>query len=139
FVSVIEFEREKCCDELVLQFEYDKYSYAAALLQLEKNLLASESLILAAAGKNHLLYRIEKILGLKKKAVFSFHKFAGIIASVLVIFFINSLFFVDKEAKLTVNHTFTAFENPLYQYDKPAFPKTFSKAHVAAATAFSGS
>src|SRR5215217_1957370 len=85
FVSQIEFEREKCCDELVLQFEYDKISYASALLLLEKNMLASEVLTLAAAGKNHLLCRIEKILGLKKKPRFTFNQFAGLLASFLVV------------------------------------------------------
>ena len=131
FASLIEFEREKCCDELVLQFQYDKVSYAAALLLLEKNLLASESLTLAAAGKNHLLRRIEKILGLNKKGSFSFHQFAGIIASVLVVLFINSLLFVDKEVKLTNIQPITAFENPLYQFEKPGASETFSKAHIS--------
>jgi bla regulator protein blaR1 len=128
FVSLIEFEREKCCDELVLQFEYDKISYAAALLLLERNVRASETLTLAAAGKSHLLFRIEKILGLKKKARFTFHQFAGIIASALVVLFINSLLFVKNEVKLSNIHTFTAFENPLYQFDTPV-SETFSNTH----------
>lgn len=131
FVSVIEFEREKCCDEMVLQFQYDKVSYASALLLLERNKQASEALALAAACKSHLLSRIEKILGLKQKSRFTFNQFAGLLASFLVVLLINSLFFVNKEVKLNSNHVFTAFENPLYQYDAPPADATFSKAHVA--------
>jgi beta-lactamase regulating signal transducer with metallopeptidase domain len=130
FVSLIEFEREKCCDELVLQFQYDKISYASALLLLEKNLLDSEALVLAAAGKKHLLSRIEKIVGLEKKARFTFNQFAGLLASFLVALFIHSLLFVNKEVKLSKNSTFTAFENPLYQYEALPAAETFSKAHI---------
>ncbi len=36
FVGIIESEREKNCDELVLQFQYGGYDYASALLSLEK-------------------------------------------------------------------------------------------------------
>lgn len=130
FVSQIEFEREKCCDELVLQFQYDKISYASALLLLEKNVLATETLAVAAAGKKHLLYRIEKIVGIERKARLSFQQFAGLLASFVVILLVNSLLFVNKEVKLARNHTFTAFENPLYQFESPAVAETFSKAHV---------
>jgi beta-lactamase regulating signal transducer with metallopeptidase domain len=128
FVSVIEFEREKCCDELVMQFQYDKISYASALLLLEKNLVASETLAVGAAGKKHLLSRIEKIVGLEKRTPLTFQQFAGLLTSFIAVLFINSLFFVDKEvlkpSKST--HTFTTFENPLYQFDAPV-AETFSK------------
>lgn len=131
FVSVIRFERENCCDELVMQFQYDKLSYASALLLFEKNLLASESLTIAAAGKKYLLTRIEKIVGIEKKPRFTFNQFVGLLASFILVFFVNSLFFVSKETPLAKNYAFTAFENPLYQFDaSPTVVETFSKPHV---------
>ena len=36
FASIIEREREKNCDEIVLQFQYEPHGYASALLALEK-------------------------------------------------------------------------------------------------------
>lgn len=126
FINAIEFEREKSCDELVLQFQYDKISYASALLLLEKNLLSAEFLTVGAAGKRHLLQRIEKIVGREKKPTFNFDHFAGLFASFLLAMFINSAFFVNNQVKELSPVSFTAFENPLYQFDLPAV-ETFSK------------
>ncbi len=36
FVKIVEKEREKSCDDMVLQFQYDSHEYATALLMLEK-------------------------------------------------------------------------------------------------------
>ncbi|RYZ52385.1 MAG: M56 family metallopeptidase, partial [Chitinophagaceae bacterium] len=47
FMNVIETEREACCDELVLQFGYDKVSYASALLHLEKSSGRHQALAMA--------------------------------------------------------------------------------------------
>ena len=54
FINVIESEREACCDELVLQFGYDKVGYASALLHLEKSSGRHQELAMAAAGKQNL-------------------------------------------------------------------------------------
>jgi beta-lactamase regulating signal transducer with metallopeptidase domain len=100
FIKRAEVERENCCDELVLQFEYDKHSYAAALLQLEKNAQGIPDLAMAAANKNYLLSRIEKIVGIKKKPAFNTYHFSGAFAVVLMLFVINSVLIAGKE-KLT--------------------------------------
>jgi bla regulator protein blaR1 len=97
FVKRAEVERENCCDELVLQFEYDKHSYAAALLQLEKNAQGIPDLAMAAANKNYLLSRIEKIVGIKKKPSFNTYHFSGAFAVVLMLFVINSVLIAGKE------------------------------------------
>ena len=115
FVADIDAEREKCCDETVIQFEYDKISYATALLTLEKNATA---LAIAAAGKNHLLKRIEKIVGMEKKTTFSFTHFAGLMGTLLLIILINSLFFVSKPVERNKNLALAAFENPFYAIDR---------------------
>jgi hypothetical protein len=110
FIKRIEIERENCCDELVLQFEYDKHGYAAALLQLEKNTHEVPALVMAAAQKNHLLHRIEKIVGVKRKPVFNTTHFAGAFAAVLLLFVINSILIAGKE-KL-VHNSFNHFSEP---------------------------
>ena len=135
-VGSIAFEREKCCDELVVQFQYDKLSYASALLLLEKNLMATESLSLPAAEKKHLLHRIQKIVGMETRPRLSFQNFTGLVASFLFVLCFNSLLIVKKQSTLKENTAFTAFENPLYQFD-PVVDKpqvTFSKPHAVPGT-----
>ena len=120
FVAAIESEREKCCDELVLQFQYDKLSYASALLTLEKNAASDTVLVMAAADKKYLLHRIEKIVGKEQKSGFSFHHFAGVMASFLLVILVNSLFFVSQQPAGTARDlSFTSFENPLYDFSIP--------------------
>lgn len=129
FTDLIEFEREKCCDNLVLQFQYDKISYAAALLLLEKNILRNETLALAAAGKNHLLKRVEKIVGLETTGAFSVSKFTSILASILFLFLFNSFLYTAKEIAAPEIPYFATGRNPLYQIiDKEDVKRTFSKA-----------
>ncbi len=74
-VSIIEDEREKNCDEWVLQYQYNAYSYSSALLALEQMKLATVQLALAASGKKELLLnRIKKIMGVPSENVYSFKK-----------------------------------------------------------------
>ncbi len=60
--NIIERERENACDDWVLQFKYNSYHYAEALLKLGK--LQTSSLAMAASGKkeNMLLYRIKRLV-----------------------------------------------------------------------------
>ena len=117
FVAAIDNEREKCCDETVLQFAYDKVSYASALLTLEKN-AAGPVLAIGAAGKNHLLKRIEKIVGMEKKTTFSFTHFAGLMATLLLVILVNSLFFVSKPVEKNKDISLASFENPFFATDR---------------------
>jgi bla regulator protein blaR1 len=108
FIRNIESEREHCCDELVLQFGYDKVGYASALLTLEK---ASQQpvLAIAATGKNHLLNRIEKIVGMEKKNKgMKFNHLAGLIAALFCILMFNSIMIIKEENK---KGSFLAYEN----------------------------
>lgn len=97
FLSAIEAERENCCDELVLQFEYDKISYASALLHLQKNNHFTTELAMSATNKNHLLARVEKIVGVKKKSKVNTNHFFGAFAALIILFTINSLIIAGKE------------------------------------------
>jgi len=68
FIKITETEREKSCDEMVIQFQYNSLEYASALLELEKVNHSQRLLALSAAGnKNDLLHRIENILDVPKK------------------------------------------------------------------------
>ncbi len=98
FAKIIEREREKNCDEIVLQFQYEPHGYATALLELEKAGHTSYDLTVAASGgnQNDLLTRIESIMGIRKKPVFSFNKLAGIVAALLCFIFLNALLLLSK-------------------------------------------
>ena len=60
-------EREHCCDDLVLQFQYEPHAYASALLSLEKSRFRHSGLVLAAAGRSRqlLLERVKRLSGQK--------------------------------------------------------------------------
>ena len=66
--NIIERERENACDDWVLQFKYNSFHYAEALLKLGK-LQTSSSLAMAASGKkgSMLLYRITRLIHGKQK------------------------------------------------------------------------
>jgi beta-lactamase regulating signal transducer with metallopeptidase domain len=100
FIRTIEEERENCCDQLVLQFGYDKIGYATTLLTLEKISASKHALALGATGKNHLVNRIEKIVGLEKKKTFKRNQFAGLLAAFFCIIVFNSILIIkdNKEA-----------------------------------------
>lgn len=98
FMNTVEAERETCCDELVLQFGYDKVGYASALLHLEKTSGKYKSLTLAAAGKQNLLTRIEKIVGMEKKKTFRLIQIVPLLAAMVCILLFNSVLII-KDAK----------------------------------------
>jgi bla regulator protein blaR1 len=98
FMNTIEAEREACCDEVVLQFGYDKVSYASALLHLEKNSGRHHPLALAAAGKQNLLTRIEKIVGMEKKKTFKLVQIVPLFLAMFCILLFNSVLII-KDAK----------------------------------------
>lgn len=116
-IKVVQDERENCCDQMVLQFGYDKVSYASALLSLEKTSLQSQAFVLGAAGKRNLLSRIEKIVGIEKKLVFRLNHFMGLVAAILCIFAFNSLLITSKE-KNAGFISFNNLANPFYFFDE---------------------
>lgn len=104
FVKTVEREREKSCDEIVLQFQYNSFEYASALLTLEKANYVPKVLTMASGGKrDDLLHRIEKIMGVKKKQTFSFNKVSGFIAGILCIFIINGLIILGQAQKSKIS------------------------------------
>lgn len=108
FVKIVEKEREKTCDDMVLQFQYDSHEYATALLMLEKTNHIHKPLIVGAVGnKNDLLHRVELIMGIKKKPAFSLNKLAGLLAGLLCIIGLNVLLSMNEQK--TVSYTASSF------------------------------
>lgn len=98
FRKIIEFERERSCDDLVLQFQYKSEEYASALLTLEKVNQTQKFLVLPASGnKNDLRNRIEKILQIKsEKRKIHPYKITGIICAICFLFFIHFISISDS-------------------------------------------
>jgi len=106
FVKTVEQERERSCDEIVMQFQYDPHNYAKALLTLEKNNIVAQNMAIAAtSGKNDLLNRIERILKIDSAPVFTFNKLAGLFAGLLCIIMLNALIVVGKPGARNENGT----------------------------------
>jgi bla regulator protein blaR1 len=118
FVKIIEREREKSCDEMVIQFQYDPHGYASALLVLEKTNHFPKPLAVAAGGKKHdLLHRIEWIMGVQKKPVVSFNKLAGMFAGLLSVIALNALIILSKPSmagKSSVSFANLDLSSPFY-------------------------
>ncbi len=119
FVRTIEREREKSCDELVMQFQYDPYGYASALLVLEKNNSAVQMMAIAAGGKkNDLLHRVERILGLEKRKVYDFARLGGLLAGLACIIGLNLLFLLGKPVVSDPSLSLDQVSSPLlFVYD----------------------
>ncbi|MBA2562683.1 MAG: M56 family metallopeptidase, partial [Chitinophagaceae bacterium] len=65
-IKIIKKERENCCDDFVLQYQYDRHSYASALLSLEQSRNQHLRLALTStSGKKQLLSRIKRIMEVK--------------------------------------------------------------------------
>ena len=124
FVRAIESEREKSCDEMVIQFQYDPHGYATALLQLEKANYFATPLTLAASGKkNDLLHRIEMILGFNKKPAFSFNKLAGLFAGLVFAIGFNSILFFNKPGnKFLPTVSLTNISSPFFSITDELMP-----------------
>ena len=95
FMQTIEAEREACCDEVVLQFGYDKVDYASALLHLEKASGRHRALAMAAAGKQNLVSRIEKIVGMEKKKTFKLIQIVPLLMALICILLFNSVLIIN--------------------------------------------
>ena len=89
--SIVKKERENCCDDLVLQFQYDARSYAKALLTLEQNRVGSSYLAVAATGKSKhiLLNRVRRILNQQPVVSAIRYRSLGFLFSAFLMGFIN--------------------------------------------------
>jgi beta-lactamase regulating signal transducer with metallopeptidase domain len=130
FIKIVEKEREKSCDEMVLQFQYDSHEYASALLLLEKGNEKLSHFTIGAAGRQQdLLGRIELILGIRKKNSFSFTKVKALFAGLFCIITLNAL--------LSKNDSPGSFNAASVAAIAPAgFPSIYDKSVIPAASEY---
>lgn len=107
FVKIVEREREKSCDEMVLQFQYDSHEYASALLLLEKTGLQQPLQLRATGRKSDLLHRVEMIMGVRNKKSFTFNNLAGFLSGLLCIIGLNALVLLNNPLKAEKNFSFS--------------------------------
>jgi beta-lactamase regulating signal transducer with metallopeptidase domain len=112
----IEKEREIHCDEMVLQFQYNAFEYADALLTLEKEASSYHYMAMAAAGNHHhLLHRVKLILGQKTNNHFSVKHWSGVLVGLFCILTLGNLIQLEKsektnkQNKIAANFTVTPF------------------------------
>ena len=90
-------EREKCCDEMVLQLS-DPYHYARALLALEEP-LRNRALVMTAVGKHsQLLHRIKNIMEMKNNRINLRQKFIALM--VIAIATVSVAWLSPRESKI---------------------------------------
>jgi beta-lactamase regulating signal transducer with metallopeptidase domain len=102
-------ERENCCDDWVLQFEYNAASYARALLQIASSNTASPVFALKATdNKGALLSRIKRMVERKEKTFFNYkHQLLALIVMTTVLSALavfskkNSVFNINTNGMLT--------------------------------------
>lgn len=116
FVRIIEQEREKSCDELVLQFQYDAHGYASALLAMEKSATGQFAVAAAGSRKHELLSRVESLLGINRKPAFSFARLGGVLAALLCILGLHSLLILHKPNVVTADTNMLALMDAPYNY-----------------------
>jgi bla regulator protein BlaR1 len=139
FVRTAENGRERCCDGLVLQFGYDAFAYAGALLHLEKSAAPIPQFALGATGKNQLFSRIEAIVGIPGKVpILKLYHFTGLLASVLFVLALHSLLMSEAKkegpgALQTLAYVGNPFEL-VYQEDFDEAPVTIAQAQTDEST-----
>ena len=102
--NVIKRERENCCDDFVLQYQYDPHSYASALLRLEQSRQSKQQLAIGAvSGRKQLLSRIKRITnaGVTSR---QFNYGQKLLALLLVTFIICSVAWLSPTDKKSVSN-----------------------------------
>lgn len=130
-------ERENCCDDWVVNFQFDRFEYARALLILEEQrLLAQSRFVMAASnGKKNLLQRIKRLFNSNPQTNFTLsQKLQVIVLGLLLITVMFTLlpYRVNKPADDLIN-VYNKIENP-----KPANFEIFSSEN-SSINFFSGS
>jgi len=97
FIGNIRRERENCCDDFVLNYQYDAYSYASALLSLEQNRVSNLHLSLSSvSGKKQLFSRIKRMMGGNGSGNEHSYLKRFLALSVITIFFFSVSFFFPE-------------------------------------------
>ncbi|MEO6001288.1 MAG: M56 family metallopeptidase [Chitinophagaceae bacterium] len=130
FIKSIKLEREKSCDDWVLQFRFDPYQYASALFTLEQSRSAAYSLAIAATGesKNLLLQRIQRIMGIMKVNRGSRFKLVAYFLTIGLLSFI-ALVNPGEIVVKNIDNTFSALNARIPEYS-PSLNRTVNNSTV---------
>jgi beta-lactamase regulating signal transducer with metallopeptidase domain len=122
-------ERENCCDDWVLKYEYSAASYARALLQIASNQTQRTLLALNATdNKKLLISRIKRIIENNEHTFFN-HKYQLLALLVLTTVF-SALSFLSPSKKITRSfsskaHQKIVFEPMAAKVNNPLFNPVF--------------
>jgi beta-lactamase regulating signal transducer with metallopeptidase domain len=120
---VIKRERENCCDDFVIQYQYDRHAYASALLSLEQFRNMNLRLAIGAtSGKKQLLLRVKRIMEINNSTNFNYGQ--KLVALLLITGIICSVAWLSPESKQ--NKTQQAGTG-----NKNILPKKITAAHSA--------
>lgn len=120
FGKIIERERERACDEMVMQFQYEPHSYASALLALEKAAYVPRQSFAVAASdgrKSEFRQRIEWILGIRQKPFVSFARIAGVLVALFCFVGLNALLIMNRPLQNTGKSDPFTFLTSSLQFD----------------------
>jgi beta-lactamase regulating signal transducer with metallopeptidase domain len=110
FAQIIDTEREKSCDEMVMQFQYNAHDYASALLVLERS--SAPRLAMAAAGTQRgqqLMGRVENILGIQRKTRVSLLRLSGTLVALCMLAGLHVFLNSEKNDRALAYQDMTAF------------------------------
>jgi beta-lactamase regulating signal transducer with metallopeptidase domain len=123
-------EREYCCDDWVMNFQFDRLAYAKALLLMEeqRNLLQSSFVVAATNGEKKLLNRIKRLFNQQPETDFTL--FLKIKLSVVCLF----LLFVIFSAMPTISNNTTKTIATTDRKNKPLLPVALKKQRIENST-----
>ncbi|HEY0609745.1 MAG TPA: M56 family metallopeptidase [Chitinophaga sp.] len=102
----IRLEREHCCDDMVLAHTSQPLHYAKALVALEEYRFTTNPMVMAAAdNKQHLFYRIKRIMEMKTSHLNYSQKF---MAMLIIAVGLTAIAWITPSAKQDKNQTAAA-------------------------------
>ncbi|UAY51025.1 M56 family metallopeptidase [Ferruginibacter albus] len=117
-------ERENCCDDWVMNYQYSRHDYANALLLLETQRYQQVQLAMAATGKNGLLKRIQRLFIIEPKTTISISQRIQVaVISLMLLLGISCLFFSPVSKNNTASQTGISISKDQFLSSKPFFIK----------------
>ncbi len=126
-------ERENCCDDWVIQYEYNAHSYARALLQIASFQTSSPLLAMKATADKHLLLnRIKRMIERKEKSLFNYKH--QLIAFLVMTTVFSSLALLTgrkmNKTEAANKHSHVVFEPLAANINNPLFNPVFFLANA---------
>ena len=101
-------ERENCCDDWVLNYQYNKHDYATALMLLEEQRQSPVQLALAAtSGKKQLLIRVKRLFNVSPSTNIGIWQKVRLVGIGCLALFTLIILFPKMHSQQTLENTFT--------------------------------